>query len=300
MNNPNVDLNSVIKFLEQKLLSNSPEKAVDWVYKRLSQMKNEFSIRSFFLAFSAAFRFFGKQEVVFSKEEIAQADTLCPGWNPRGMRLYEIARVYIFLHLPTVDKAKYFDVINKLFGAADMGEQVVLYKSLIVYPFAKDFQARTAEGIRTNIKTVFEAIALDNPYPSKYLNEGQWNQLVLKAVFNGSPLYRIIGLDLRINATLSQQLSDYAHERWAAGRPVNPELWRVVAPFTTDTIVMDYKRLFDSSDVFDQQAAALACSQSNNKQALQLLDLYTNLKSKIISNELNWEVLSAKWYENLV
>lgn len=296
----NPDSTAIIKFLENKLATNSSEKANDWLNKKIDFSKNEFSLRSFFLAFSAAFRFFGKYEIPFSEDEIAQAHLLRDGWNPQGMKAYEIARLYIFLHLPTDDKAQYFDVVNKLFGAADMGEQVVLYRSLIVYPFAADFQQKTAEGIRTNIKTVFEAIALDNPYPAKYLSEGQWNQLVLKSVFNGSPLYRMVGLDARANEALSQQLSDYAHERWAAARTVNPELWRAAAPFTNENLVADYKKLFASENEYDHQAAALACANSNNAEAIELLNAHPTWRRKINSNELNWEILSIKWYNSLV
>lgn len=290
---------AIISFLNTKIEDEKFSKGKNWLEKKLSYMANEFVIRSFFLAFSAAFRFFGKEEIEFTTEELEKASSICEGWNPQGMKAYEVARLIIFLHVPIKDKAQYFDVINKLFGAADMGEQVMLYRSLIVYPFREDFKLKVADGIRTNIKTVFEAIVLDNPYPAKYLDELQWNQMVLKSVFNGSPLFCIIGLEARANATLSQQLSDYAHERWAAGRTVNPELWRAAAPFTNEALIADYERLFLSENEYDQQAAALACATSKNINAIKLLHNHPLFKNSIESNELSWHTLSLHWYQSI-
>ena len=83
------------------------------------------------------------------------------------------------------------------------------------------------------MRVVFEAVAHRNPYPAEHFAEPAWNQLVLKALFVGSPLDPIVGLDARRNPTLARMLCDYAHERWAASRPVSPELWRCVGPFAT-------------------------------------------------------------------
>ena len=298
--NENSPQKSIAEFLHAILKQSATPTAQQWLHEKLNSINTNFSIRHFFIAFSAAFRFFGKEEISFTNAELETANRLCHGWNPNGIRAYEMARLIIFLHLPTTEKTTYFETVNKLFNAADMGELVSLYKSLIVYPYAEDYQRRTAEGIRTNIKNVFEAIALNNPYPAKYLDERQWNQLVLKSVFNGSPLYRIIGLEQRANATLSQQLSDYAHERWAAGRTVNPELWRAAAPFANEKLIQDYQKLFNSENNFDRQAAALACVQSQHPQALELVNQYPELKNAIDNNSLTWDNFSIAWYHSLI
>ena len=56
--------------------------------------------------------------------------------------------------------------------------------------------------------------------------------------FGSAPAGRMTDmLDLyagNANPELARILIDYARERWAAGRPVTPELWRPVRPFTDD------------------------------------------------------------------
>lgn len=294
--NPSV---TIIEILKSKLYSVTPPEAMNWLGKKLSLMENDFTNREFFICFSGAFRFFSRDLVSFSKEELEVFKLQYNGWDPTGIKVFELARLIIFLHIPQTDLTQYVTVVKKLLSTADMGELVTLFKALIVYPFAEEYRNFVADGIRTNIKNVFEAIALDNPYPAKYLDEKQWNQMVLKSVFNGSPLYRIVGLDQRANAALSQQLSDYAHERWAAGRMVNPELWRAAAPFTNDVLIKDYEKLFNSKHVYEQQAAALAAYLSGDTRSLLLLNQFPTLKAEMEQNTLNWNSFSQAWYQSL-
>jgi hypothetical protein len=121
------------------------------------------------------------------------------------------------------------------------------------------------------MKTVFEAVAHRNPYPAEQLSEDAWNQMVLKALFIGSALDPVIGLDERANPRLAHMLCDYAHERWAAGRPVNPELWRCVGPFAAGPALADLERVLGSDDPRERQAALLALSASTEGAASRLL-----------------------------
>jgi hypothetical protein len=97
--------------------------------------------------------------------------------------------------------------------------------------------------VRSAVKPVFEAVAHRSPYPSEFLDEPAWNQMVLKALFIGSELAPLQGLDERANPELAEVLLDYAHERWAAGRPVSPELWRCVGPFAQERALEDLERV---------------------------------------------------------
>jgi hypothetical protein len=80
------------------------------------------------------------------------------------------------------------------------------------------------DACRTNIEPLFEAIACENPYPAAHFPERNFNQVVLKAMFNGIALARIVGLAGRRNAELARMATDYAAERTAAGRSVPADI----------------------------------------------------------------------------
>ena len=78
--------------------------------------------------------------------------------------------------------------LEQLCATADVDELVASYRGLPLYPDGRATALRAAEGVRTNMKVVFEAVAHRNPYPAEQLPEDAWNQMVLKALFVGSAL----------------------------------------------------------------------------------------------------------------
>jgi hypothetical protein len=101
-------------------------------------------------------------------------------------------------------------------------------------------------------------VAHASPYPGEHFDEPAWNQMVLKALFIGSRLAPIQGLDRRANPTLARMLCDYAHERWSAGRRVSPELWRCVGPFADEAARRDLAHALRQGDAAEQAAARAA------------------------------------------
>ena len=116
----------------------------------------------------------------------------------------------------------------------------------------------------------------------------------MKAFFTDKPIDRIIGLDERANKELANMLSDYANERWAASRTVNPQLWRCVGKFIDENNLQSIRRLYHSTDVTENQAAALACYNSDYPAAKELLNQNDSLKIRIESGLLSWDTLSKK------
>jgi hypothetical protein len=106
----------------------------------------------------------------------------------------------------------------------DAREQASWLRGVALMPGPERFLPVVVDACRTNILTVFQAVACENPYPASFFPELNFNQLVLKAMFNGLALTRIVGLEVRANADLARMASDYADERRAAGRSVPTDL----------------------------------------------------------------------------
>ena len=280
---------------------NLPDDVFDKLEKKLNEAVETQIKMKFSLLFSSIPRLTGKAPLVVSPDLQAALSADRKGFSPLDWTIDRFCRVYLLLHLDSMllhpdspfGQEEYLVRIDELFSAAEVYEQVALYSALPLYHFPEEFRFRTTEGIRTNITDVFDAIALDNPYPFDYLDEAAWNQMVLKALFMQRPIYRIYGLDQRANASLARILSDYAHERWSAGRPVSPELWRCFGPFINGSSFKDIERLLTGSDPFREEAAVLACYDSDHPKAKEVLAAHSGLAEKAQAGELSWNTLGV-------
>ena len=107
---------------------------------------------------------------------------------------------------------------------ADAREQQSWLRTVGVLPEPGRFLPLVIDACRSSVLPVFEAVACENPYPADYFPERNFNQLVLKALFNGVALARVIGLARRLNPELSRMATDYAAERRAAGRSIPDDI----------------------------------------------------------------------------
>jgi hypothetical protein len=207
------------------------KEGLDWLMEKARLISSESSAKELNTAFSAIPRKINKDVCGSNEEE--QISTLLPGFSVSGWDTHRLSRVWLLMQVNAADKEKYISKIESLFNAAEMNELVALYSALPLLEYPEEWTARCAEGIRSNIGSVLEAIMLNNPYPSTYLSEPAWNQMVLKAFFTEKEISRIWGLNERANEALASTLLDYAHERMAAKRKVNEQLWPLIERFKT-------------------------------------------------------------------
>ena len=264
--------------------------AADWLDDRLMKLGDAPSERDLYIALGMVPRRLGKDDLALAAADLHRANTVRPGWDPRGWSVDEAARVLILLEAGGGGK-DFADLFSRLCQSAEVGEAIALYRGLPLYPDPELLEAQAGEGLRSNMRAVFEAVAHRNPFPRQRFDENRWNQMVLKALFVDSALHPIQGLDERANPELARILCDYAHERWSAGRPVSPELWRCVGPFAAGGMVDDLRKVLTGGGETERKAAALALAASPSPKASEVLRAAADLAAGIESGDLSWDGL---------
>lgn len=244
--------------------------ARSWLDGALAMLRSGATERDLYLCVSQVSRRLGKAPLGLGANDIQAAAASRPGWDPRDWTVDNAGRVLLLL-ASSADGAELRRRLDKLCSAADIDELVAFYRGLPLYPDPSQHVLRAAEGVRSNMRVVFEAVAHRNPFPAEQFDEPAWNQLVLKALFVGSTLEPVVGLDARRNPALARMLCDYAHERWAARRDVSPELWRCVGPYATGPVLDDFRRLLGQGNDAERRAAVAALAESQDPEAARLL-----------------------------
>lgn len=157
--------------------------------------------------------------------EIAAIQALDPALKLQTWTQQELLRVALVLSRGDINEPGFAEDYEGLFVYADEGETCALYRALALLPNGERFAWRAGEGCRTNMLSVFSAIALDSPYPERYFDETAWKQLVMKSLFLELPLARVQGIDKRRSGDLTRMVLDFAEERSSAGRTISQDIW---------------------------------------------------------------------------
>lgn len=264
--------------------------AAAWLAEQEARLAGERGDTALAIAFGLVPRRLGRGMLELSAEQAAAAERCIPGWMPGRWSLAEAGRILLLSGLPGTDPA-FAPRFRALCQTADVAEAIALYRGLPLYPEPASLEPQVGEGLRSNMRAVFEAIAHHNPYPRRYFDTHRWNHMVLKALFIGSRLAPIQGLDERANGELARILRDFAHERWAAGRTVPFEIWRCVGPYAEGEALADLERVLATGSPVERQAAALALAASPDPAAADLLARVPELAADITSGRLGWAML---------
>jgi hypothetical protein len=290
---PSMTNAALINLLRTWVARSVPGDTAGWFEERLATLSSGSTDKELYLSLGYAIRRLGKSDLELSPSELSTASATRPGWDPSDWSVDQAARLAFILATDDGDAAKFKARLEQLFRTADIGELITFYRGLPLYPYPELHVARAREGARSAMQPIFEAVAHRNPYPQAQFDENAWNHMVLKALFVGSKLDPIQGLDRRSNPRLMRMLCDYAHERWAASRPVSPELWRCVGPHADNAAIDDLASVLAKGGPIDRQAAALALAASPLPLAKELLARVPELAKAAAAGSPGWATLAA-------
>ncbi len=261
-----------------------------WLDAQIAALRQDPADTALDIALGMIPRRLGKAALALTDADLIAADQAIEGWDPRGWSVSDAARILLLSGLPDTGKP-FAERFRSRCRTADVAELVTLYRGLPLYPDPAALEEQVGEGLRSNMRVVFEAITHCNPYPKAHFDDHRWNHMVLKALFIGSPLAPIQGLDERANPELARIMCDFAHERWAAGRPVPFEIWRCVGPFAEGQAIDDLARVLAQGESIERRAAALALAASPDRRAARLLQEVPALAGDISRSRLTWATL---------
>jgi len=265
----------------------------EWLQHSLIAIEQSNSDKALYIALGMAPRKLGKHDLNLNDKELAQANAASQGWHPSDWSIDGAARILTLLNLAKTKPDEFELTLQSLFAHADVSEAVIYYRALGLFPYSSSFDNLIGQGLRTNMKAVFEAIAHNNPYPAKHFDDHRWNHMILKALFIDSALFPILDLDERANPELAQILCNYAQERWSANRSVTAELWRCVGPYATNTMLTDLARACQSDNRLEHCGAMLALSQCPLTEADVYLATYPETAQAIANAEITWDTLTT-------
>jgi hypothetical protein len=247
-----------------------PREAVAWIdeaSRDLSTVRDDEPAR-FPTLISLASRHVPRGPLAPTETERAQAFDVLEGWNPERWSLLDAARAVLVLSRRDVAEPGVVAALQECFRYADVGELVALHRALALLPDSRRFAWRAGEGCRSSMRAVFEAAACDTPLPFTVFDDRAWRQLVIKALFVEAPLWRVYGLDQRLDAELARMALDLADERRSAGRPVYPELWACLGRFAGERGRAALEQELAGTNQPGRRAAALALARAGEIERL--------------------------------
>jgi len=208
--------------------------------------------------FSQISRYFTQTSLNLTQTDYQVIAAINETWQLSHWTLRQTACTVYLMALAVQRPSEFKAWLLKLLSSANLQELTAIYQGLALLPEPVSFIAQAKEGVRSNISALFNAVALNNPYPACYFETDSWNQLILKAIFIESDLQAIIGLEQRANPELSRMLLDYACERHAANRPITKVLWRLAGLGADQAVAQRLQSLAETDKPLLQQGAKSA------------------------------------------
>ncbi|WP_157960350.1 EboA domain-containing protein [Marinimicrobium alkaliphilum] len=255
-------------FLVQLLKDRADEKLLSFWQNAHEELAKGVDRSRFSALISLASRYAKRHPLTLDPAQSARAQTMLPGWTPAAWNELELLRVILVLARPDLSSDTFAEDFETLFRFADEGETCALYRSLPLLPEGERFVWRAGEACRTNMLSVFEAVALDSPYPVTHFDDTAWRQLVIKALFLDCNLARIAGLEQRLDPELTRMALDWAQERKSAGRNYHLGLWLCLGPHHGERVQALLNEHWPDATPLERRAMALGAGRAGQTEWL--------------------------------
>jgi hypothetical protein len=268
------------------------DRGITWFRGALDEVSRTSSDRALGVAIGMAPRRLGKAALDLGADDLARAATLRRGFDPAGWSVDQLARIALMVvsYRGDIDFA---DRLDRYCATAEINELIALCLGFAIYPVTAPIEPRAREAIRSGMKPVFEALAHRNPYPTEVFSEDHWNQMVVKAIFIGSSLWPIWGLDRRGNPELARMLVALSQERRAANRPISAEIWRCIAPHADREGMAALISAWRAGPENDRLAIALALRAAPEAAAeLPFGAELREVEAKLDAQQIGWRELA--------
>lgn len=282
---------TAIALLDGWIKEKVPVDAYLWFRQQCQGIAEEPQDHQLVKAMGMAARKLGKADLHLDANGLEQATLLRAGFDPSLWSVDLAARVAFILAGYHGDDAAFARRLDMLADQAEINELIALYSGFALYPASREIEHRGREAIRSSMRPVFEALAHRNPYPCDEFDEPAWNQMVVKTFFLDSPLWPVQGLEQRNNPALAGILIDLAHERWAAGRVVSPELWRCVTPYAGGQGVLALLHTLTAGTENEKLAIAKSLPPVGSLACLPVRARCEELGLIAPANALSWQAL---------
>ncbi|HMN43059.1 MAG TPA: EboA domain-containing protein [Povalibacter sp.] len=252
-----------LAILQQLLQPRLSADAGNFVVKAVAEIRSGTDPTRFSQLIASASRH-ARRRIAFdpTPEELALAGSVQMDVNIVAWNQLEALRVLLVLSHPDLEQPAFVEALEQCFRYADEGELCALYRALPLLPDGARFTWRAGEGCRSNMRSVFEAVACDSQFPARHFDDVAWRQLVMKAVFLNAPLWRVHGLDSRLSPELARMALDFIDERRSAGRPIPPQLWLCLGTHEEDRSLHALRTELRRGDLRGRSAALLALARA--------------------------------------
>lgn len=185
----------------------------------------------------------------------------------------DTARIILILTATEAFPEQAGQLVTSVYRLGDESERAIVTRGLALFPAADTLKPLALKTGRVNSAALFSALAQDNPYPAAHYNDHEFNQLVLKALFMGLGIERMVGLQARTNAELSRMCEDYMDERRAANRTIPRDIWLAMSPYASargKQLILDHLAHEDPGHRY-YSLMALKMNHSIDQSVLDLL-----------------------------